>query len=69
MVPGLGNKSYGAELPIPFFFIPIYPPRYLEIVTSLGDKSYVVDYHLDNLLVFPPKTQLYDHPLVKVAKN
>lgn len=39
--------------------------QFLEMVGSLEEKRYLVDYHLNNLLVFPPRTQLYDHPLVQ----
>jgi hypothetical protein len=31
----------------------------------LEESSYVLDYHIPNLLVFPPKAQLYNHPLVE----
>ena len=32
-------------------------------MSELGEKEYLVDFHLPNLLVFPPRTQLYDNPL------
>jgi hypothetical protein len=31
----------------------------------LEESSYVLDYHIPNLLVFPPKAQLYNHLLVE----
>ena len=36
------------------------------MVAGLDESNYLVDYHLENVLVFPPKSQLYDHNLVKV---
>jgi hypothetical protein len=36
------------------------------MVAELDESNYLVDYHLENVLVFPPKSQLYDHNLVKV---
>ncbi|XP_023322278.1 probable 28S rRNA (cytosine-C(5))-methyltransferase isoform X2 [Eurytemora carolleeae] len=39
--------------------------RYLDMVAELDESNYLVDYHLENVLVFPPKSQLYDHNLVK----
>ena len=41
--------------------------RYLDMLVGLENKSYLVDYHLENVLVFPTKSQLYDHNLVKVG--
>jgi hypothetical protein len=35
------------------------------IFRNLEESSYVLDYHIPNLLVFPPKAQLYNHPLVE----
>ncbi len=32
---------------------------------NLDERSYLLDYHIPGLLVFPPKAQLYDHPLVE----
>ena len=34
---------------------------------DLKENEFLIDYHISNLIVFPPKTQLYDHPLVKVS--
>jgi len=39
--------------------------NYLDMVAKLKENEYLQDYHLQDLLVFPPKTQLYDHRLVK----
>eukprot|EP00088_Acartia_fossae_P042996 TRINITY_DN4522_c0_g1_i5.p1 TRINITY_DN4522_c0_g1~~TRINITY_DN4522_c0_g1_i5.p1 ORF type:complete len:678 (+),score=160.10 TRINITY_DN4522_c0_g1_i5:46-2079(+) len=39
--------------------------QFLEIVRNLKESEYVVDYHIQNLIVFPPKTQLYDHALIE----
>jgi len=39
--------------------------QYLDIVASLREGQYVSDLHIPNLLVFPPKTPLYEHDLVK----
>jgi len=39
--------------------------EYLEMVGRLGELEYLVDFHLPNLILFPPRSQLYDHPLVK----
>ena len=39
--------------------------EFLELVSSLSHGQYLVDLHIPNLLVFPPKTPLYEHELVK----
>jgi len=39
--------------------------QYLDMVAKLKENQYLLDYHLEDLLVFPPKTQMYDHRLVK----
>lgn len=37
--------------------------EFLECVGTLKPREFISDYHLDNLLVFAPKTHFYDHPL------
>lgn len=39
--------------------------EFLDLVSSLSHGQYLVDLHIPNLLVFPPKTPLYEHELVK----
>ena len=39
--------------------------EFLDLVASLSHGQYLVDLHIPNLLVFPPKTPLYEHELVK----
>ena len=39
--------------------------QFLKKVSNLKENQYLVDLHIPNLLVFPPKSQLYDHGLVK----
>eukprot|EP00092_Neocalanus_flemingeri_P025817 GFUD01027983.1.p1 GENE.GFUD01027983.1~~GFUD01027983.1.p1 ORF type:complete len:625 (-),score=195.54 GFUD01027983.1:48-1922(-) len=39
--------------------------QFLKMVSSLKETQYLADLHITNLLVFPPKSQLYDHSLVK----
>ena len=39
--------------------------EYLNLVAGLTDGQYLTDLHIPNLLVFPPKTALYDHSLVR----
>lgn len=39
--------------------------EYLEIISGLKEGQFASDLHIPNLLVFPPKTPLYDHDLVK----
>jgi len=38
---------------------------FLEKVKNLGESEFIVDYHLEFLLVFPPKTQFHDHYLLQ----
>ena len=38
---------------------------FLELVSGLAEGQYLADLHIPNLLVFPPKTPLYDHALVR----
>ena len=38
--------------------------QFLEMISKLSECQYMTDLHIPNLLVFPPKTALYDHPLV-----
>lgn len=38
---------------------------FLDKITSLGDEEFLVDIHIPNLLIFPPKTQFYNHPAYK----
>ena len=38
--------------------------QFLELLSTLSDNQYLTDLHIPGLLVFPPKTALYDHPLV-----
>jgi len=39
--------------------------QYLELLRGLRGKMYLQDLHIPSLLVFPPKTELALHPLVK----
>jgi len=39
--------------------------EFLKMMKNLKENEYLVDYHIPNLLVFPPKTQLYDHHFVE----
>ena len=39
--------------------------EFLELVQKLTGEQYLLDYHIDNLLIFPPKTHFYDHALYK----
>ena len=38
---------------------------FLNLVSGLGHNQYLVDLHIPALLVFPPKTPLYEHELIK----
>jgi len=38
--------------------------KYLKIITGLKSNQYVSDFHIPNLLVFPPKSELYHHNFV-----
>ena len=39
--------------------------QFVDIVAGLTKEQYVSDYHIPNLLVFPPKTPLHEHDLVR----
>ena len=39
--------------------------QFIEMISSLADNQYLTDLHIPNLLVFPPKTALYQHDLVR----
>ena len=39
--------------------------EYLNLVAGLSDNHYLTDLHIPNLLVFPPKSALYEHSLVR----
>lgn len=38
---------------------------FLERVKNLDESEFLVDYHLEFLLVFPPKTQFHNHYLLE----
>lgn len=38
--------------------------EFLAKVRDLGEKDFLMDYHLDFLLVFPPSAQFHDHSLL-----
>ncbi|CAG9829845.1 unnamed protein product [Diabrotica balteata] len=38
---------------------------FLETVSSLKGREFMIDIHVPNLLVFPPKTEFYQHPAYK----
>uniref|UniRef100_A0A6P7GQY4 Probable 28S rRNA (Cytosine-C(5))-methyltransferase n=1 Tax=Diabrotica virgifera virgifera TaxID=50390 RepID=A0A6P7GQY4_DIAVI len=38
---------------------------FLEIISSLKEGEFMIDIHVPNLLVFPPKTEFYRHPAYK----
>ena len=35
---------------------------HLQMIANLRDKNFIKDYHISELLVFPPETIFYDHP-------
>lgn len=37
-------------------------PGFIEAVSKLSDKEFIQDIHVPELLVFPSKTQFYNHP-------
>ncbi|XP_012251799.2 28S rRNA (cytosine-C(5))-methyltransferase [Athalia rosae] len=37
-------------------------PTFIEAVSNLSGMAFIQDIHIPELLVFPPKTQFYDHP-------
>eukprot|EP00090_Calanus_glacialis_P035419 TRINITY_DN60473_c0_g1_i1.p1 TRINITY_DN60473_c0_g1~~TRINITY_DN60473_c0_g1_i1.p1 ORF type:complete len:622 (-),score=205.52 TRINITY_DN60473_c0_g1_i1:3-1868(-) len=39
--------------------------QFLQLISNLKENQYLSDLHIPNLLVFPPKSQLYNHGLVK----
>jgi len=39
--------------------------QFLQLISNLKENQYLSDLHIPNLLVFPPKSQLYSHELVK----
>ena len=39
--------------------------EFLDLIDNLANRQFLLDYHIDNLLVFPPKTHFYDNPLYK----
>jgi len=39
--------------------------QFLKMVSHLKETQYLADLHIPNLLVFPPKSQFYNHELVK----
>jgi len=38
--------------------------KYLKIISGLRSDQYISDFHIPNLLVFPPKSELYGHNFV-----
>ncbi|KAG5883733.1 hypothetical protein JTB14_024234 [Gonioctena quinquepunctata] len=38
---------------------------FLNKISSLNEDEFLVDIHIPNLLIFPPKTQFYNHPAYK----
>ncbi|KAJ8920273.1 hypothetical protein NQ315_011934 [Exocentrus adspersus] len=38
---------------------------FLDGITSLGDEEFSLDIHIPSLLIFPPKTQFYNHAAYK----
>lgn len=38
---------------------------FIEKVNSLDEQSFLVDIHISNLLIFPPKTEFHNHPAYK----
>lgn len=38
---------------------------FLEKVNSLTEGTFLVDIHIPNLLIFPPKTEFYNHSAYK----
>lgn len=38
---------------------------FLDKISSLSDEEFLVDIHIPDLLIFPPKTQFYNHPAYK----
>ena len=52
---GWTMKDYPQDIPYADF---------LDLVTSLASCTYLRDFHLADLLVFPPHTPLYEHSLV-----
>ena len=35
---------------------------HLQMIANLRGKNFINDYHISELLVFPPETIFYDHP-------
>ncbi|KAJ8946948.1 hypothetical protein NQ314_008749 [Rhamnusium bicolor] len=39
--------------------------EFLNKITSLAEDEFLIDIHIPNLLIFPPKTEFYNHPAYK----
>lgn len=42
--------------------------EFLEQVNNLSESEFMVDLHVDDLLIFPPRTQFYKHVAYKCGE-
>lgn len=35
---------------------------FLQKISTLEESEFMIDIHIPNLLIFPPKTEFYNHP-------